>query len=70
MMIPERTEQAPEWAHRLLTAFLTGEPLNFGQHSVPRDIQDRLEAAYADGTLVGVPMPVVGVPTPQRESGP
>lgn len=48
--------QTPEWAHRLLTAFLTGEPLNFGQSRPPADIMARLDQAYAEGTLVGVPI--------------
>jgi hypothetical protein len=39
----------------LLTAFLTGEPLDFGKETPTADIRERLDQAYADGVLKGVP---------------
>lgn len=47
---------APGWAHRLLDAFLTGHPLNFEKDRPPPDIEARLNAAYDEGTLRGVPL--------------
>lgn len=49
-------ETAPEWAHRILTALLTGEPLTFGAHDPPppADIQRRLAEALHSGQLRGV----------------
>lgn len=49
-------DRAPDWAHRLLDAFLTGEPLNFGRSTPPSDIRDRLSRAVADGTLGKSPL--------------
>jgi hypothetical protein len=48
---PRLVGLAPPWAHRLLDAFLTGEPLNFGGELPPPDIRERLDRAAADGTL-------------------
>lgn len=39
------------YVHALLDAFLTGAPLDFGVQFVPQDVQDRLAAAVADGSL-------------------
>lgn len=47
--------EAPEWTHRLLTAFLTGQPLNFGTATPPPDIRSRLDHALHTGALQGVP---------------
>lgn len=49
--LPEIPTVTPQWAHRLLDAFLTGEPLNFGGELPPPDIRERLDRAAADGTL-------------------
>lgn len=54
-------DKSPAWAHAILTAFLTGEPLSFGQDHPPADIQERLEQAAADGTLRGEPTMLVAV---------
>lgn len=59
--IPPRPDSPPDppdsatplWAHHLLTSFLTGHPLNFHGDRPPADIQARLNAACAAGTLGG-----------------
>lgn len=56
-----RAVDAPPWAHALLTALLTGEPLNFGQDHPPTDIQERLDQAAAGGTLRGEPTMLAAV---------
>jgi hypothetical protein len=48
-------EKTPDYVHDLLDAFLSGEPLNFHRHPVPRDVQDRLTAAKESGQLGTVP---------------
>jgi hypothetical protein len=47
----EQEPETPPYVHRLLDAFLTGEPLNFGVQFVPQDVRNRLGAAVADGSL-------------------
>jgi hypothetical protein len=42
---PPEPEATPAWAHALVTALVTGEPLDFGGDSVPRDITRRLVMA-------------------------
>jgi hypothetical protein len=54
-------DTAPPWAHAILTAFLTGEPLNFGGEHPPADIRARLDQAVADGTMGGAPTMSVAV---------
>lgn len=47
----------PKYVHRLLDAFLSQTPLNFGKADVPKDVQDRLGAAVQSGQLGTAPLP-------------
>lgn len=53
---PAQEAPTPPYVHRLLTAFLDQTALDFGALDVPKDVQERLRAAYQDGTLGGVPV--------------
>lgn len=44
-------DDAPAYVHRILDAFLTGSPLNFGALTPPPGVRRRLDEALADGTL-------------------
>jgi hypothetical protein len=48
-------DEAPQWAHAILTAFLTSQPLNFDGERPPADIRRRLYQAAVDGVLSGTP---------------
>lgn len=56
----------PAYVHRLLDAFLSGQPLNFGTEHPPQDVQDRLTAAVQQGQLGTVEVPAEPAPETRR----
>lgn len=49
------SERVPEYIHKILDAFLDGEPLDFSGTHVPIEVQARLMEAVASGKLIDVP---------------